>query len=127
MANTRQPCLLRQSTRMHLLKTGIPPCPCGWFRAPKGVEAVPESKIGQEMLPFAHIRFDNVELDESWRLQGPAKGFPQLFSFFEYGRVFACATALGEAQAAMDDAVEWARERTAFGTPVSNFQQVKRC
>ncbi len=88
--------------------------------------AVPESKIGQEMLPFAHIRFDNVELDESWRLQkGPAKGFPQLFSFFEYGRVFACATALGEAQAAMDDAVEWARERTAFGTPVSNFQQVQ--
>ena len=94
-------------------------------RTAKGVEAVPESKIGQEMLPFAHIRFDNVELDESWRLQGPAKGFPQLFSFFEYGRVFACATALGEAQAAMDDAVEWARERTAFGTPVSNFQQVQ--
>ena len=25
----------------------------------------------------------------------------------------------------MDDAVEWARERTAFGTPVSNFQQVQ--
>lgn len=94
-------------------------------RTAKGVEAVPESKIGQEMLPFAHVRFDNVELDESWRLQGPAKGFPQLFSFFEYGRVFACATALGEAQAAMDDAVEWARERTAFGTPVSNFQQVQ--
>ena len=94
-------------------------------RTAKGVEAVPESKIGQEMLPFAHIRFDNVELDELWRLQGPAKGFPQLFSFFEYGRVFACATALGEAQAAMDDAVEWARERTAFGTPVSNFQQVQ--
>ena len=31
-------------------------------RTAKGVEAVPESKIGQEMLPFAHIRFDNVDL-----------------------------------------------------------------
>ena len=91
-----------------------------------GVEAVPESKIGQQMLPFAHIRFDNVALSESWRLQGPTPGFPQLFRFFEYGRVFACATALGEAQAAMEDAVAWARTRSAFGTPVSNFQQIQQ-
>ena len=95
-------------------------------RSARGVEAVPENKIGQEMRPFAHIQFDNVQLDESWRLRGPASGFRQLMGFFEYGRVFACATALGEAQAAMDDAVKWARERTAFGTPVSNFQQVQQ-
>ncbi len=95
-------------------------------RTARGVEAVPENKIGQEMLPFAHIQFDNVVLDDSWRLRGPASGFRQLMAFFEYGRVFACATALGEAQAAMDDAVKWARERTAFRTTVANFQQVQQ-
>ena len=90
-----------------------------------GITAVPEGKIGQEMLPFAHIQFDNVRLDESWRLSGPARGFSQLLAFFEYGRVFACATALGLAQAAMDDAVKWAGERKAFGKSVSEFQQVQ--
>ena len=77
------------------------------------------------MLPFAHIQFDNVRLDESWRLSGPARGFSQLLAFFEYGRVFACATALGLAQAAMDDAVKWAGDRKAFGKSVSEFQQVQ--
>ena len=46
-----------------------------------GITAVPEGKIGQEMLPFAHIQFDNVRLDESWRLSGPARGFSQLLAF----------------------------------------------
>lgn len=91
-----------------------------------GIRIVPEMKIGQSLLPFASIQFDDVELDESWRLKGSAKSFPQLFSFFEYGRVFVCATALGEAQAAMEDAVAWARSRSAFGTNIANFQQIQQ-
>lgn len=92
----------------------------------EGVRVVPEDKIGQSMLPFASIQFDNVPLDESYRLIGDAQGFSQLFRFFEYGRVFVCATALGEAQAAMEDAVRWASERTAFGERVGSFQQIQQ-
>lgn len=92
----------------------------------EGVRVVPEDKIGQSMLPFASIQFDNVRLDESYRLIGDAQGFSQLFKFFEYGRVFVCATALGEAQAAMEDAVRWASERTAFGERVGSFQQIQQ-
>ena len=55
---------------------------------------MPEGKIGQEMLPFAHIQFDNVRLDESWRLSGLPGASLSCSPFFEYGRVFACATAL---------------------------------
>lgn len=92
----------------------------------EGVRVVPESKIGQSMLPFASIQFDDVRLDESYRLSGDAQGFRQLFKFFEYGRVFVCATALGQAQAAMEDAVRWASERSAFGERVGSFQQVQQ-
>lgn len=91
-----------------------------------GISVVPEAKIGQRMLPFAGISFDDVELEESYRLGGDEPGFSRLYQFFEIGRVFVCATALGEAQAAMEDAVAWARSREAFGEKVADFQQVQQ-
>lgn len=91
-----------------------------------GISALPESKLGQQILPFASIRFDGVVLDEAYRLRGDGTGFSQLFRFFEMGRVFVCATALGEAQAAMEDAVAWARSREAFDMRVADFQQVQQ-
>ena len=89
-------------------------------------KVVPEEKIGQPFLPFASIQLDDVELDEGWLLHDLSRGFSQVFGFFEFGRIFLCATALGEAQAAMEDAVAWARERKAFGTPIGQFQQIQQ-
>lgn len=91
----------------------------------EGVSVFPESKIGQQILPFASIRFDEVELQESWRLGGGEADFSRLYKLLEIGRVFVCATALGEAQAAMEDAVAWASSREAFGEKVSAFQQIQ--
>ena len=91
-----------------------------------GVHIVPEEKIGQPFLPFASIQLDDVELDEQWLLQDHTRGFSQVFGFFEFGRIFLCATALGLAQAAMEDAISWAREREAFGSPISQFQQIQQ-
>lgn len=94
-------------------------------RHASGINAVPISKIGQSMLPFALISFDDVELDPSWRLDGEVGGFQRLFQLLEYGRVLLCASSLGMAQAAMDDAVAHARSRKAFGSQVSRFQQIE--
>ncbi len=91
-----------------------------------GIKVYPVQKIGQSMLPFSTVIFENVRLDESWRLHGKHAGFPQLFHLFEIGRLFSCATALGLAQAAMEDAVAYARSRTAFGTQIANFQQIEQ-
>lgn len=90
-----------------------------------GISVYPVQKIGQSMLPFSTVRFENVRLDESYRLHGRQGGFPQLFHLFEIGRLFSCATALGLAQAAMEDAVSYARSRSAFGTKIANFQQIE--
>ena len=92
----------------------------------KGIEAYPITKTGQSILPFSEVIFDEVQLQETYRLHGKVSGFPQLFHFFEIGRLFSCATALGLAQAAMEDAVVYARERTAFGSQVSRFQQIQQ-
>lgn len=90
-----------------------------------GVRACPIQKIGQSILPFSDVRFDNVQLDPAYRLSGGESGFPQLFHIFEAGRLFVCATALGLAQAALEDALEHARTRVAFGKRIGSFQQVQ--
>ena len=91
-----------------------------------GIKVYPVQKIGQSILPFSTVVFENVRLDEPYRLHGKQAGFPQLFHLFEIGRLFSCATALGLAQAAMEDAVAYARTRTAFGTQIANFQQIEQ-
>ena len=101
-----------------------------WFvpRNLKGIKAYPINKIGQSMLPFATVAFENVELKPQYRLEGPqaSEGFPHLFSLLERGRIFTCASSLGMAQAAMEDAASYATERMAFGTPIGQFQQIEQ-
>jgi alkylation response protein AidB-like acyl-CoA dehydrogenase len=96
-----------------------------WFlpRTLKGIKAVPISKVGQEMLPFASLSFKDVALDQSYRL--PGGSFPHLYKMLEFGRVFICASSLGMAQAAMDDAVAYAAQRDQFGQRICEFQQIQ--
>lgn len=91
-----------------------------------GVGVYPIRKAGQSMMPFSDVVFDDVLLDERWRLKGRRTGFPQLFHLFEIGRLLCCATALGLAQAAMEDAVAYAGSRCAFGSSLSGFQMVQQ-
>lgn len=91
-----------------------------------GMSVFPIKKVGQAMLPFSSIVFERVEVEESWRLQGSRSGFPALFHLLGTGRLFACATALGLAQAAMEDAARYACEREAFGAPLVEFQMIQQ-
>lgn len=91
-----------------------------------GITAYPISKIGQSMLPFASISFDDVKLQPEYRLTGRQGGFRQLFRLLEFGRVFTCASSLGMAEAAMEDAVNHARTRKAFGMQIGKFQQIEQ-
>lgn len=94
-------------------------------RSQPGIEVVHLEKIGQSMLPFSGMVFNDVPLEEGMRLHGKRSGFPTLFRLLEIGRLFSCSTALGLAQAAMEDAVAFARDRVAFGQPISDFQMIQ--
>ena len=91
----------------------------------KGIAAVPIDKIGQDMLPFASLSFQDVELKPEYRISADQGDFRRLFQMLEFGRVLLCASSLGMAQAAMEDACAHARSRKAFGVQVGRFQQIE--
>lgn len=53
------------------------------------------------------------------------KGLQQTLSALESGRINIAARAVGIAQAAYDAALEYSRQREAFGRPISDFQAIQ--
>jgi len=89
-----------------------------------GVSTSPLHKIGATINPFCDMYLDNVVIDKSCLLGERGKGFMNLMKNFEFERCVAVATAIGEAQAAMDDAAAYASQRIAFGKPISTYQLI---
>jgi (2S)-methylsuccinyl-CoA dehydrogenase len=54
------------------------------------------------------------------------QGFKQLMVTFESARIQTAARGVGVAQAALDEAMRYARERVQFGVPIFNFPRVQR-
>jgi alkylation response protein AidB-like acyl-CoA dehydrogenase len=53
------------------------------------------------------------------------RGFQQVVSGLEVGRVNVAARAVGVAQEACDRAIGYAKEREAFGRPIADFQAIQ--
>jgi len=53
------------------------------------------------------------------------KGFYQLMATYEYARIQTAARAVGVAQAALEAALRYARERTQFGKPIAEHQVIR--
>ena len=83
-------------------------------------------KIGQEIVPFCDQFFDNVVLHEEDRIGPEGEGWKLLMKKFEFERVLVVAQALGQAQAAMDDAAAYVSERIAFGKPIAKISAIQK-
>ena len=83
-----------------------------------GLSTVPLDKIGQQIIPFVDVFFDEVRLTDDMRLGKEGEGFLLLMKNFEIERCLVAAQSLGLAQACMDDAAAYANERYAFGKPI---------
>lgn len=90
-----------------------------------GIRIEKLNKIGMQIAPFCTVHFDDVVVEESALLGDRGMGLYNLMKNFEFERAVLIAELLGEAQAAMDDAVEWVNERQAFGTGIKTFQLVQ--
>jgi alkylation response protein AidB-like acyl-CoA dehydrogenase len=84
--------------------------------------AAPEKKMGFRGSPTTQVFLDDVEVGEQARVGSEGAGFGIAMSALDSGRLGIAAVAVGIAQAALDEAVEYAKGRTAFGRPVVDFQ-----
>ncbi|MGW0773827.1 acyl-CoA dehydrogenase family protein [Streptomyces sp. NPDC002835] len=87
--------------------------------------AVPEKKMGMKGSPTAQLHFDGVRVPDSRRLGEEGQGFAIALSALDSGRLGIAACAVGVAQAALDQALEYATGRKQFGRPIADFQGLR--
>ncbi len=91
--------------------------------ATPGLEPGPlEHKMGLTGSPTAQLRLDGARIPASRRMGAEGDGLKIALDALNSGRLGIAACAVGLAQAALDEAVQYARQRTQFGRPIIDFQ-----
>ncbi len=83
-----------------------------------------EWNLGQHASDTRGITFEDVKVPEKYRLGKEGDGFKIAMSAFDHTRPAVSAGAVGLARRAMDEAVEYAKTRKTFGTPIAAHQGV---
>lgn len=92
----------------------------------KGVRTgPPDEKLGIRGSSSCQVFLDDVELDASLVLGQVGEGFKVALSALDGGRIGIAAQAVGIARAAFEDAVSYARQRSAFGKPIVEHQAIQ--
>ncbi len=81
-----------------------------------------EHKMGQRASPVGALHFDGVELPADALLGPEGRGFHIMMSVLDKGRVGIAALAIGIAQAGMEAALGYARQRRQFGRAIVENQ-----
>ncbi len=81
-----------------------------------------ENKMGQRASPVGSLHFDDVILGEDALLGQLNRGFHIMMSVLDKGRIGIAALSVGLAQAGLDAAVEYAKNRRQFGKPIVENQ-----
>ena len=81
-------------------------------------------KMGQHAAQACQVFFEDVEVPAANRLGEEGEGFKIGMKAFDKSRPGVATAAVGVARRALDEAVAYAGERTAFGQPISHFQGV---
>jgi alkylation response protein AidB-like acyl-CoA dehydrogenase len=84
----------------------------------------PLEKLGSRCYPTAELRLEGCVVGDDRRVGAEGEGFRGVMRWFERTRVQLAAGAVGIGRAALEVAVEHARQREAFGQPIHRFQAV---
>ncbi|MGD9701297.1 MAG: acyl-CoA dehydrogenase family protein [Acidimicrobiia bacterium] len=82
-------------------------------------------KLGYKGVESCELHFDDCHVPTDALLGGvEGKGFSQMMTGLETGRIQVAGRAIGVARAAFDDALRYAQDRHAFGVPIWQHQSV---
>ncbi len=85
----------------------------------------PIPKMGSNILFSSQVFFDDVRVPAENVLGEVDAGFGVLWDVLNPERILAAAGGVGSAQAALDVAVDYARERRVFGRPIGSNQAIQ--
>jgi alkylation response protein AidB-like acyl-CoA dehydrogenase len=98
------------------------------FLVPKDTDGLAvgkkEDKLGLRASDTTTLLFDDARIPAENRLTEVGRGLKAAFSILTGGRVAIASQSVGLAQAALDDAVEYAREREQFGKQIIDHQAI---
>jgi alkylation response protein AidB-like acyl-CoA dehydrogenase len=83
-------------------------------------------KLGYKGTESCEVLLDGARVPKAQLLGGvEGKGMQQVLGGLEWGRVNIAARSVGIAQRAYDEALSYANERKAFGSPIASFQAIQ--
>ena len=85
----------------------------------------PYRKMGWNASDTRPLTFSECRVPESNLLGPRGAGFRQFLHILDIGRIGVAAMGVGLAQGALDQALAYAKERHAFGQPISRFQAIQ--
>src|SRR5256885_3464050 len=85
----------------------------------------PYRKMGWNASDTRPLSFDGARVPEENLVGRRGRGFPQFLETLDSGRISVSAMGVGLAQGALDEALAYAKERQAFGKPISKFQAIQ--
>ncbi|HPX18083.1 MAG TPA: acyl-CoA dehydrogenase [Deltaproteobacteria bacterium] len=81
-----------------------------------------EEKLGIRGSGTAELVFQDARIPKDSILGDPGSGFKQMLTTLDSGRIGIASQALGIAKAALEESVNYSKERVQFGKPISSFQ-----
>jgi short/branched chain acyl-CoA dehydrogenase len=88
-------------------------------------QGTPYRKMGWNASDTRPLTFTDCHVPEENLLGPRGQGFKQFLHILDIGRIGVAAMGVGLAQGALDEALAYAKERHAFGQPISKFQAIQ--
>ena len=85
----------------------------------------PYRKMGWNASDTRPLSFEDCRVPEGSLLGRRGDGFKNFLHILDGGRIGVAAMGVGLAQGALDEAISYAKERRAFGQPISKFQSIQ--
>ena len=84
-----------------------------------------EKKLGISGTACSELIFNGCEVPATNRIGNEGEGYKVALSTLDGGRIGIAAQAVGIAQGAFEAALEYSKQRMAFGYPISQFQAIQ--
>jgi butyryl-CoA dehydrogenase len=85
-----------------------------------------EKKLGIRGSDTAQLHFADVRVGDDLRIGEVGDGFKIALATLDGGRIGIAAQAVGIARACLEDSLAYAKERSAFGHPIADFQAIQQ-